>query len=102
MLAGVQLDDGRPFWHTNPPYTERTYAPIPIGEATEMTISLNLTAQDLTLSIGNRTGRPNFTVTEPLPVWDWSGTRTPVFAYFGVAEGTSGALYIRGLGVAFQ
>ena len=102
MLAGVQLDDGRPFWHTAPPYTERTYAPIPIGDVTEMTISLNLTAQDLTLSIGNRTGRPNFTVTEPLPVWDWSGTRTPVFAYFGVAEGTSGALYIRGLGVAFQ
>jgi hypothetical protein len=67
-----------------------------------MTISVILTAQDLTLSIFNSaTGRPNFTVTEPLPVWNWSGTRTPVFAYFGVAEGTSGALYIRGLGVAF-
>src|SRR2546427_2043571 len=29
-------------------------------------------------------------------VWNWSGTSTPIFAYFGVAEGTSGTLYIGG------
>src|SRR2546427_736218 len=90
LVAGVQLDDARPFWHTAPPYTERTYDPIAIGDLTQMAISVNLTAQDLTLRISNSTtGRQIFTVTEPFPVWNWSGTRTPVFAYFGVTKGTS-------------
>ena len=98
VVAGVQLDDRRPFWHTDPPYTERTYAPIAIGDLTQMTISMNLTAQSLTMDIFD-SRRQIFTVTEPLPVWNWSGTRTPIFAYYGVAKGTSGALYLRGLGV---
>ena len=37
VVAGVQLDDRRPFWHTDSPYTERTYAPIAIGDLTQMT-----------------------------------------------------------------
>jgi len=63
-----------------------------------MTISMNLTAHSLTMDIFD-SGRQIFTVTEPLPAWNWSGTRTPIFAYYGAAKGTSGALYLRGLGV---
>jgi len=96
VVAGVQLDDARPFWHTDPPYTERTRPPIAIADLTAITISIGLTDQDLTLRISNPdTGAAIFSVTEPLPLWNWSGIRTPVFAHYGVADGTSGALYVR-------
>jgi len=96
VIAGVQLDDARPFWHTNPPFTESTFPPIAIADLTQMTISVELTNQDLTLRISNPdTGAEIFKVTEPLPVWNRSGTPTSAFAYYGVTDGTSGALYVR-------
>ena len=61
VVAGVQLDDKRPFWHTDSPYTERTYAPIAIGDLTQMTISMNLTAQSLTMDSFD-SGRQIFTM----------------------------------------
>lgn len=95
VIAGVQLDDARPFWHTNPPYTERTYPPIAIADLRELTIFVSLSNQNLTLRISTETGAEIFTVTEPLPVWNPSGTPTPAFAYYGIADRTSGAIYVR-------
>jgi hypothetical protein len=99
VVAGVQLDDGRPFWHIDPPYMEKTYPPIRIADLNEVQISMDLISRDLTLRIVDAKDRTIlFTVTEPVPVRSWSGTRSPVFAYFGVVEGTRGALFIRSFG----
>ncbi len=50
LVAGVQLDGGaRPFWHTDPPYTERIYPPIPMTDLSSITISVGVADKDLTM-----------------------------------------------------
>jgi hypothetical protein len=99
-IGGLQLDDARPFWHTTPPYTERLYPVIPIADLTQINISITLTTEELTLRIFSvETGSPIFTVTEPLPAWNESGSRTPIFAYWGGEDGTYGALDVRSFSV---
>ena len=66
-----------------------------IADLRELTIFVSLSNQNLTLRISTETGAEIFTVTEPLPVWNPSGTPTPAFAYYGIADRTSGAIYVR-------
>lgn len=99
MVAGIQLDDARPFWHTSPPYTEKLYPAIAVADLTEVRIAATLTREELTLRISREDGEEIFAVTERLPVWFRSGRGIPAFAYWGVGTGTHGTLEVRDISV---